>query len=490
MRTNKLKFFTLAISLLWVKACGNGKGGDHIPDLKTYSISSLPEGAFSKAAQSEEFSGDDVLRRFAFFTDKYDICVSSDQFSEDFILEVNTRLQWTDADLNKSGLETAINHALKNVRKYSSKASNFSKRIELALVHDYSDGCEAVLLSAKTSEFPFKDGELSPKELGIFYPGQLKTSGGKVNTVPVMYINEVYSEHQQPSEFAIGAFLGLRPSDLDASMLNPGAVWSDTAHSYFLKSKDADLVINDDTVTIYGFALAFYDELEPEDLESYHHYADQLRPSSDYPRDDDLAFPSGIQNIAFTEAVGDAMITGSRTLADSISVCFDKGSAAIEDDWLTEYLQFANSATESTDHDSLFYELHERDAAFNPVANIATSDCNLYVVFRSQEQFPFTEYPNNGLYVGEGKVKDKDDQLSQIPVIYLNISNLELDPEQNTDAKYVGDVFQHEFAHFIGLKHSDSSTSILSPAGYNNTWDVSGSDDQMFNAWLNHWSKN
>jgi hypothetical protein len=89
------------------------------------------------------------------------------------------------------------------------------------------------------------------------------------------------------------------------------------------------------------------------------------------------------------------------------------------------------------------------------------------------------------MYAGAGSVRDKEGRSAALPIIWLNASNLVFKRDEakvDQTKKFAGDVLQHEFAHWLGLKHSQNADSILSPAGYNSGWTTS--DLVVLKKWL------
>jgi hypothetical protein len=481
---------SFVICVFYLYGCGDTKGGDHIPDFKTYDVATLSNAAFADGVHYKVFEESSVLRPIVYLADSYQICVLQDQYSEEAAANLSDKLTKQSPDVNASGLQIILNHALANIKKYANDADDFSNRIELNVVYD-EENCSAVLLTAPSSEFPFTDADFTDKQTALFYPGQLRIPSGEQNSVPVAYVSSEAQDQAGLGEYAVAAILGLKESDVEKSKLNPEQAASGAATSFFVEQENGQIAADKDGVTVYAFALAFHDVLNPEDLGMFHYYADQIRPLG-AEKDAKLNLPASVTNLTFVDKVGDVYVEGSRQITTSVKVCFDKGSADLDAAWYAEYLDFGKAASEPHENGSMFFELHGLDATFAAQASVATTGCNLMVSFRSSSDFPFNKYAANGLYFREGDLKASNGNATKIPVIYLNQDNLELDPEfaELSSNKYVGHVLQHEFAHYLGFKHSASRKSILSPAGYNDTWDMAGYDLKLFKRWIHHWSEN
>lgn len=112
--------------------------------------------------------------------------------------------------------------------------------------------------------------------------------------------------------------------------------------------------------------------------------------------------------------------------------------------------------------------------------------CQLLVLVRNQTQFPFAGRELNGLFSREGHVATAGGQALPLPLIYLNASTLSLGSHLEGDpaAKPMLTVFRHEFAHFLGFRHSTARASLLFPAGTNETWDLQGVDQEAVSDWI------
>jgi hypothetical protein len=80
--------FTCALCLL---SCGDTKGGDHIPDFKNYQVAALPEGATANGVRTKVFGDSEVLRPIVSLSDRYDVCIVKDQFTEQDVRRKRSR---------------------------------------------------------------------------------------------------------------------------------------------------------------------------------------------------------------------------------------------------------------------------------------------------------------------------------------------------------------------------------------------------------------
>ena len=487
-------FAVLLIAQLFA-GCSNQKGGDHVPELETYSVPSLPSAAFQAGLTAREVSAQ-YFRRFVHISETYNICLPLDAFGTAEIQSLETAFKSKDAaSINKSGLETVINRVLATVSKYNSQRSKFSSRIDIRVTDATEGGCHTILRKSSASDFPGGGNALEQRRFIIYYAGQLKTSDDRVNKIPVIYLNKDLSSDDQllAMKQSVGAFIGLGSSGESQSLLNTDAAGSTSSLTYLLENSSGATNTNDDAAILYGFGLMYQDVLKPADLSSFQYYVDHLAPGA-VEDDKDITQPSGSTNIAYTDVQGSRYIEGVRKVSTQITVCpLNLSNKSISDSWWSQsnYLDFTTNASEPRTSGGLFYQLHSKNATFAPAIQIASTNCNMLVVVKNQSQYPFANNTYNGLFVHEGQIRGNDGVVFSIPVIYLNASNLTLEPQNAATAqgRYIGDVLQHEFAHFLGFRHSTSSTSILAPSGYNRTWDMQNGDGDIMQAFLDRWSK-
>lgn len=483
----------MAACAAMLTGCSNQKGGDHVPELETYLVAALPDVAFQDGLTAKEVSAQ-YFRRFVHISESYTICLPNDSFTGDEIGALESAFKSKDAaSINKSGLEIVINRALATVTKYNSQRAKFSSRIELKVTDATEAGCHAVLRRAKGSEFPFQQDLLKEHSFAVFYAGQLATSDKRSNKIPVIYINSDRSAGDQilAMKQSTGVFLGLGSSSDAASLLNTDVSNSETSLTYGLENGAGETNVSDDAAIIYGFALMYQDVLKPADLSTFQYYADDVAPGTS-EKDSDLIIPTASAPIAYTKIPGSRYIEGVRAVTTQIQVCVQNlSSASIATNWWTSYIDFASIASESRVNGGLFFQLHSRKASFAPSVQIVTSGCNVLVVAKNASQYPFATNAYNGLYAPEGRLRDSSGASVTIPVIYLNATNLTLDPQSAdvNQGRYMGDVLQHEFAHLLGFRHSTSKSSILAPSGDNRTWDMSGGDADMMQSFIAQWQK-
>jgi hypothetical protein len=197
--------------------------------------------------------------------------------------------------------------------------------------------------------------------------------------------------------------------------------------------------------------------------------------------------PAGAETAPFAATVGNQYLRGVRRTAAGarLAVCFDDpAGAGVDAAAVAAYLAVSSAAAP----DGLVHQIAASLPAFDLALKVATSGCALLVSFRNEQQYPFAETLTNGLYAHEGDVSDPSGTPSPIPVVYLNTDALELDPAVGAAGgkpQYAGLVLEHELAHYLGLKHSATDDSVLSPAGYHATWPES--DRPMFDEYAWRW---
>jgi hypothetical protein len=464
------------------------KGGDHIPELKVYTVPAIPTAARQTGLRAEEV---DIkyLERFVHLSEVYNVCLDDAAFSGEELTSFQTQLANESGAFASYGLQGVINYSLSTIRKYDQNRDDFSSKVEIRLLLASNDGCHFFVAKSDGSSFPFNELDFAGAQKVILAKGQLQDSSGDINKIPVSYLHadtngeQIYIDVQ----YLIGRFIGLANSSENGSYLSAVTTNSSANRGWHAVDSKGKLRLGDDSLILYSFALLYQDILQPEDFETYHHYLDELNLEQG-EQDDDLQMPPNASNITFTEVIGDKYIRGARMVGSTIKVCTDNQSGkSISNALISEYFDFVDSDTD----DRLGYLLNSIDIDFSPSVQLVTQGCGLLVSFRNSDQYPFANKNYNGMYAHEGRLLDGDGDETTIPVIYLNAENLELDPDEafGSDARYIGYVLEHEFAHFLGLRHSTSDDSLLSPAGYHDRWDEGGVDHEMFEAYLKNWSQ-
>lgn len=489
-----LSFVTTLMTALFVGSCSNQKGGDHVPELETYLVSSLPSPAFEPGLTAKEVSAQ-YFRRFVHISETYQICLPLDSFTTTEIQSLETKLNSKDTtSINKSGLETVINRVLATVSKYNSQRAKFSSRMDLRITDAVEGGCHVIFRRAGASEFPFNHSTYTQGNFALLYAGQLKTSDDRINKIPVIYLNSDLSAEEQTLAMrqSIGAFLGLGSSGESLSALNTNNKDS-SALTYLLENTAGETNSNDDAAILYGFGLMYQDVLKPADLSSFQHYVDHISPGA-IEDDKDIALPAGSAAVPYNDVQGSRYLEGVRKISGQVTICpRNLSNKSIADSYWSQesYLDFTSVTSEPRNNAGLFYQLHAKNRTFAPTIQIASTGCQLLIVVKNQNQYPFAGNSYNGLFAHEGQIRGSDGVVLTIPVIYLNASNLTLEPENAATAqgRYIGDVLQHEFSHFLGLRHSTSSASILAPSGYNRSWDMQNGDGDILQAYLDRWAK-
>ncbi len=483
------KYHLVAVlSFTWsMHSCSGDKGGDHVPTGGIYSVAALPSSSEGVALVEKE-GGSRYAQKIVRVADAYALCLHADGFSDADAKDLNEALKAKGKDLNHSGLEYIINHALSTIGRWFPGRGSFSSRTEFSVFREDGGNCHAVYLKASSSEFPFTESAFQNRNWVLLASGQLKDPRTRVNTVPVIYLRQDASEKpiQKENIFlqATAAFVGLGDSHMNESLLNPALDSRENLH-FRIEDVDGKTILDDDAAIVYQFAGVYQDVLNPKDLGNLQHFSDRIAPGT-VSIDPDLRFEGSAENLPFLDVFDSRSLRGVRKIPTELRVCMQNVSdAAIKDGWRESYLEFADSSQELRKNGSLFYLLHNLDKSFDTKAVLVEDRCHVLVLFKNKNQYPFNSQSAAGLYAHEGSVKDASGNLSQIPVIYLNASDIELDPNVVLSQKrFASDVVQHEFAHFMGFQHSKSSSSILSAIGDSRTWDTSGDDTKMFKDYL------
>lgn len=312
-------------SILAMAAGGCGgkdkdKGGDHVPELKTYAVDSLPAPALEqndKMLRAHEVSST-YFNRYVHLAEVYRFCVQATDFSAAELELIAQSLEQKSSVATKRGLQVVINQALANLRQFKPETSIFSSRIEFRLVYGDWGGCHLQIVKQSSIGFPWLESEFVQSQFALFYPNQLRVSDGRINRIAVGYVKTGVALEV---ERLIAAFLGFGSSSEPQSKLNQQ---SPAPVGYLAVDDREQILANDDAVMIYGFAAMFHDILQPRDLGTFHHYADQLDPS-DLEQDDLLTLPEGKANLPFSIVRGSPYVNGVRQTTPKVTVCFLDG---------------------------------------------------------------------------------------------------------------------------------------------------------------------
>jgi hypothetical protein len=456
-------FAAASIIALTLTGCGNERGGDHVPEFKTYRLPTLPPGS-DKSGVSYHAVKSPAVRDVVHLDEVYDICVSSD-FDQSELSQISALIKARSGTVGHSGLERVINHALENVSKFSPKYKNQLPRVEFQLVsHDASNTCDLLVVAASAAEFPFSDPDFSEESEALFYKGQMQASDGQINEANLAFVrSDLTGEALAITvQRLIGYYLGFNASSLDNSFLNPKTS-ALAAAEWFVVINDEDSKSLDDAKTVYTFAGLYADILRPDDLATFHHYGD--RGGAD-EQDDQLPAFNLASPYEYKNLYGQRCIDGVRRTEQPIHTCVHIASGVSV---TTEEVAglFAFSQADATAR--LGGILKQTSSDLNASLVTASSGCHLVVALRQQTQFPFTKYKLNGAYFPESTLKDAAGNLVSVPVIYLNGDNLAY-KEEASSKKSASAVLEHEIAHYLGLRHQDSDGSILSPGGYYSEW--------------------
>lgn len=477
-----MRITLLTAVFLALAACGapvdddKKKGGDHVPDGGTFEIAAVPDVLRGTGIAAREYKAEG-LRQFLHVAERYQICMDPAEVPAADFAAIEARLKDQGEAVATRGLEGVVNYGLATLQKVKPQVARFSSRIAVDLVYTtMTSNCSFVVLRRPAAEFPFAQEKFAGKRAVFFNANQLKQRGApeRVNDLPVGYVDASLDQATtaRAVQYLSAAYLGLGESPSESSYLNDNLVANAT---WKVEGLGPDAPI------LYAFALAYSDVLKPQDLSTFHYYADTLGYAA-VATDTLLHVPVGSTPPKFQPVLGDARIDGVRLAYAPFAVClsFDAATNPARAD-VGAALAFMSSATAG----HLGAQLHAAEPAFDPKISIADAGapCGLLVAFRDQTQYPFAGAAFNGLYAHEGRVKDGAGAVSPIPVIYINTSNLSLGAAPAGDNKWFGLVLEHETAHFMGLEHSSSTRSLLAPAGYNAAYDLDGGDRALFAAW-------
>ena len=490
------KLLVVTSSVGFVLGCSSGrpqndKGGDHIPTGKVYPLAQLPKEVYESGVTPIQVDNA-FLQPQVRVSSQYFACFSRATTSELDVRIANIALK-TDRDfVNDSGLEVALNRTLKGIKKWFPSRSQFSSRIEIQSVLSDGNGCALFYEIVKGSSFPFNETSFKSRDWVMFSESQLMSDSGNTNKIPVIYLRHGLdtNRYMLAMNQSMAAFIGLGYSDHKNSILNSGHSRDQEELSsgleFRLESKDGKILLERDAAIFYSFAGVYQDLLKPQDLGAMQHYLDRVSPST-AKEDSLLNLDHSIEKTEFNDVFDSRFLRGVRNLKPELSICFSgQETFQISEDWLKVYLDFADYKFEPRKDSGLFYQLHKIDSKFAVVARLSKDNCHLKVEFRSDSQYPFKEHNLAGLYAHEKTLKDRHGRLNDIPVIYINATVLHTNPQSEIpeNHRYIGDVIQHEVAHFMGFSHSNSSSSILAAAGNHRSWDVNGDDRKMFEAYL------
>lgn len=491
-RTSFARVFVSGLLALMASCGGQGdekkgdSGGDHIPDDMVYTVVAIPSGAEGAGLTAHAANAKPFLRSYVHTSERYDICLDPAAFDDAALTALQDAVRLHAGSSRTFGLEGIVNRALASVDKFKPGSTPASSRIEIHLVRPAGGVCHLLITQATAQAFPFNVSHYHDLDRVLLYVNQLRTEAGVQNKTPVAYLASSLNGASlaAAAQYMIGSFLGLGASTLSGSKLNPATTAGDANRGYLVEDGDGRPRFDDDAQIVFSFALLYRGFVSSADLATFQHFGDQLR-TGDEVQDNDLVLPESVENLPFVDAWGDPYIEGARAVGAKVGVCVQNVSGvAIADDRIRTYLAFATPESEG----ALMGILHAREEALVTRAALVSTSCNLVVAFRNADQYPFASNQVNGLYAREGSLRAKSGATTTLPVIYLNAANLELDPNALASSnKSVALVLQHEFAHYLGFRHSASSQSLLAPAGYNSAWDLAGGDERIFEAYLKLW---
>ncbi len=331
--------------------------------------------------------------------------------------------------------------------------------------------------------FPFDHEDFEGESFAYLQKGQLQSPLEKTNQIPLLYLLNTLPLQQSVklSQFGIAKYIGLMESNMEDSFLNPNQSSFELMKKWhikeFKKVKDLNVdSLNPDTLTIYQLALLYSDLLQTGDLETFHHYADKEKEAES---DDLLTLPAKTSPIKFLEIIGHPYYLGIRNISPEISLCWqNESSVAISDELVTEYFTYISVKNS----ESLIAQLGQGNALLKSKMFLDNQNCSLIIAPRNKDQFPFNTYTFNGMYSHEGTISSKGEPCP-LPIIYLNVDNLALNSNTKNNQKSLSLVLAHEFAHFLGFRHSQSSESLIAPAGTHEKLDMKGYDEKMISSW-------
>lgn len=480
---HQCSFGAVAASLLVVLhtgGCGGTeKGGDHVPTDKSYAVSELPLGSTSRTIVPVEYETN-MLGRFVHVAERYRLCLVTGQFTEADLSDLQEFMRQRTGSINQYGLEGLVNYSFAALQKFDGNKSRFSQRIALDVVWNDGGSCDLVVGKANVTEFPFNSADFAGKPRALFLAGQLVTANGTDNAVPVGYIASTSADDQRVQfQKVTASYLGFAESSTVGSFLHPDAAASN-AKTWHVVDGENNILTGDDSMKIFSFAAAWYDILKPTDLDRFHYYEDSFAPGS-VSVDPLLTLTEKVNPPTFQNLPGNRYLEGVRRFTGSVPVCFQNNSGQ---NISTAMVQAWTGFFSPGDPAGVHGQLKALDSEFAGSATLATTGCQLILAFRTEGQYPFDSVKANGLYAHEGRVATADGLASTVPVVYVNTSNLSLstDPQLMTAARHVSAVLQHEYAHFLGFKHSNERGSLHAPAGTGASW--TENDKAMFTEFL------
>jgi hypothetical protein len=467
-----------------VAGCGTTteKGGDHVPTDKTYALESLPEGATPATIVAKEYRSKAVAR-FVHVSEVYRVCVPRVQFAQDGLIQLQEYLRQRGTSANQHGLELLTNHAFATLQKYDRSKARFSARVSVNVQWSDGGGCDLIVEKVAASDFPFNHADFVDHTRVLLQAGQIVTNKGLATQIPVGFVRKTTSADELlQMQKLIASYLGYGDSKNSESFLYH-SVSPFSARTWNVVDNKGEILPGDDAVKIYGYAGAWFDVLKPADLDRFHYYSDAIAPG--------VAATDSLLNIAsvgtpptFKALPGNRYLEGARKVNGALQVCFqDDSGNNISNGMVTSWLSFMDVANAAGIHG----QLAQVDATFAAKVDIVETGCQLWVAFRTDAQYPFTSVLANGLYAHEGRVATANGAPTVIPVLYINTSNLSLtvEPGQFGSARHVATVLQHEYAHFLGFRHSTNQLSLQAAAGSGTTW--TDSDQVMFKEFLAYW---
>jgi len=478
--------FTFCIVLFLTGSCGSTteKGGDHVPTDKTYSVLDLPKGSEFRTIVPTEYNTN-LLARFVHIAETYRICFDKDQFVEGDIESFQNFVSNRSSAVNQYGIEGIINYTFATLQAFDPEKALFSSRVSIQLIWSDTSSCDFVIQFADQTSFPFNTTDFSGKKRVLLGAGQLITPSQQSSKIPVGYfVRSTNSDDLVHMQKLIASYLGFTDSSNESSYLFSKSDAS-TAETWNVVNANDQILVGDDSLRIYTFAAAWQNVLKPQDLDRFHYY-DDVFGKGNVAIDPLLSIESIAEVPTFLDLPGNKFLIGARRLQDNLNVCFANDSGlVITKELVMDWTRFMTV----TDSAGVHGKLHAIEPTFTPVGTVVTSNCQLFISFRNESQYPFVSSKANGFYAHEGTVKISDGTLTKIPVIYVNASNLSLSvlPDPTMAARHVSTVLQHEYAHFLGFRHSQQAASLQSPAGNGSGW-VSA-DDGFFQEYLRYWVK-
>lgn len=466
----------------WSGGCGGEKGGDHVPTDKTYNIAAVPLGASSRTIVPREFETN-VLGRFVHVAENYRLCLIREQFTEVELGALQAYLSGRSGGINQYGLESLINQTFATLQSFDSNKPRFSSRVALLVVWNDGGACDFIAGKRSTTDFPFNDPDFSGRRRVLFDAGRLTAADRSTNVIPVGYwVAGASADDRVQFQKLVASYLGFAESQTASSYIHPD-VTSAAASSWHVVDSAGQLLAGDDSLKIYSFAAAWYDIVRPADLDRFHYYEDSFAPGA-VASDPLLSVPSAGQTPSFLDLPGNRYLYGARKLTGPVTVCFkDESDLGITPAMVTSWMSFATAQNT----EGLHGRLNAIDDEFSFEAVVGSAGCQLWLAFRTEAQYPFATLKANGIYAKEGRVAGANNIVSTIPVIYVNTTNLSVseDPVLMTAPRHVSSVMQHEYAHFLGFRHSSDQGSLHAPAGNGTGW-VEG-DEAIFAEYIKYY---